>query len=76
MSIVSQTHPFVIGIDAHARNHALAILASPTGEVIDQGQFPATVAGLQRTVAWIARRTEGDLDTLWVIDGVGPTAPA
>jgi transposase len=71
MSMVAHTHPFVIGVDAHARNHALAILACPTGEVVDEGQFPATGAGLQRAVDWVARRTGGDLDTLWVVEGVG-----
>lgn len=71
MSIVAHTKPFVIGVDAHARNHALAILACPTGETIDEAQFPATVAGLQRALAWVARRTDADLDTLWVIEGVG-----
>ncbi len=71
MSIVAHTHPFVIGVDAHARSHALAILACPTGEVVDEAQFPATAAGLQRAIAWVARRTGADLDTLWVIEGVG-----
>jgi hypothetical protein len=71
MSMVAHTHPFVIGVDAHARNHALAILACPTGEVLDEGQFPASGAGLQRAVDWVARRTGGDLDTLWVVEGVG-----
>ena len=66
--MVAHTHPFVIGVDAHARNHALAILACPTGEVLDEGQFPATGAGLQRAVDWVARRTGGDLDTLWVVE--------
>jgi transposase len=71
MTIVAHTHPFVIGVDTHARNHALAILAAPTGEVIDDAQFPATAAGLTRAVSWAARRTSGDLDVLWVIEGVG-----
>ena len=71
MAIVAHTHPFVIGVDAHARNHAVAILACPIGEIVDQAQFPATVAGLQRAVSWVARRTGGDLDGLWVIEGVG-----
>lgn len=52
MAIVAHTHPFVIGVDTHARNHALAILAAPTGEVIDDAQFPATPAGLARAVSW------------------------
>lgn len=64
MSIVAHNRPFVIGVDAHARTHALAILACPNGEIVDEGQFPATSAGLQRAVAWVARRTGGDLDAL------------
>jgi transposase len=71
MSIIAHTHPFVVGVDAHARTHALAILACPTGEVLDEEQVPTTAAGLQRAVAWVARRTNADLDTLWVIEGVG-----
>lgn len=71
MPIVAHTRPFVIGVDAHARTHTLAILACPTGEILDEGQFPATAAGLQRAVAWVARRTGADLDALWVIEGVG-----
>jgi len=71
MSIVAHTRPFVIGVDAHAQNHALAILACSTGELLDEAQFPATAAGLERAVAWVARRTHADLDALWVIEGVG-----
>ena len=71
ITIVAHAHPFVIGVDAHARNHAVAVLACPTGEVVDEAQFPVTVAGLQRAVSWVARRTGGDLDGLWVIEGVG-----
>lgn len=71
MSIVAHTRPFVIGVDAHARTHAVAILACPTGEVLDEGQFPATAAGMQRAIAWVARRTGADLDAIWIIEGVG-----
>ena len=56
MTIVAHAYPFVIGVDAHARNHAVAVLACPTGELLDETQFPATVAGLQRAVSWVARR--------------------
>ena len=71
MAIVAQTHPFVIGVDTHARNHALSILACPHGETIDQAMFPATSAGLARAVTWAGQRTGGDLDALWVIEGTG-----
>ena len=69
MTIVAHAHPFVIGVDTHARNHVLAVLAA-TGEVLDTGQFPATATGMSRAIAWVARRTEGDLAALWVIEGV------
>jgi transposase len=71
MAIVAHTHPFVIGADTHARNHAISILASPNGEVIDDAQFPTTAAGLKRAVAWAGRRTGGDLGAVWVIEGTG-----
>lgn len=69
MTIVAHAHPFVIGVDTHARNHVLAILAA-TGEIIDTGQFPTTAAGLARAIAWAGRRTGGDLAALWIIEGV------
>lgn len=71
MAIVAHTRPFVIGVDTHACNHAVSILACPTGEIVDEAQFPATAAGLSRAVSWVGRRTGGDLDTLWVIEGTG-----
>lgn len=69
MTIVAHAHPFVVGVDTHARNHVLAILTA-TGEAIDTQQFPTTPAGIGRAIAWAARRTGGDLATLWVIEGV------
>lgn len=71
MPIVAHTHPFVIGVDAHARSHTLAILATPHGGLVDSASFPTTAAGLARAVDWAARRTDGDLHTLWVIEGIG-----
>jgi len=71
MTIVAHTHPFVVGVDTHAQNHALAILTQPVGELLDESQFPATTAGLARAISWVSRRTDGDLHTLWVIEGTG-----
>jgi hypothetical protein len=67
VTIVAHNHPFVIGVDTHARNHALAILAA-TGQQIDSAEFPTTKAGMARAIAWVARRTGGDLAALWVIE--------
>lgn len=33
------------------------------------GIFPPRVLGITRAIAWVARRTEANADTLWVIEG-------
>ena len=71
MDIIAQSHPHVVGVDTHARSHALSILIAATGAIVDEGQFPATEAGMARAIAWVARRTNGDLATLWVVECVG-----
>ncbi|MGI9093394.1 MAG: IS110 family transposase [Mycobacteriales bacterium] len=71
MTIVAHAHPFVIGVDTHARSHALTVLACPHGELVDSAQFPTTAAGITRAVDWAARRTGGDVQALWVIEGIG-----
>lgn len=69
MSIVALSHPFVVGVDTHARKHVYTILASSTGAVVGTNDFPTTAAGINRALAWVARRTDADADTLWVIEG-------
>ncbi|RZS60693.1 IS110 family transposase [Xylanimonas ulmi] len=68
MTIVAHAHPFVIGVDTHAKKHALSILAAPVGEVVDDGEFPTTTAGIGRAIAWAGRRTRGGQDVLWVVE--------
>lgn len=71
MTIVAHAYQFVVGVDTHARTHALSVLVAATGAVVDQSVFPATGAGMSRAIAWVGRRTGGDAATLWVIEGVG-----
>ena len=71
MTVVAHAHPFVVGVDTHAKTHALSILVAATGEQVDAGQFPTTEAGMARALDWVARCTGGDLDVLWAIEGVG-----
>jgi hypothetical protein len=40
-----------------------------TGELVDTQCFPTTSAGINRAIAWVARRTGADPATLWVIEG-------
>ncbi|SNS00324.1 Transposase [Haloechinothrix alba] len=70
MAIVAQAHPFVIGVDTHARTHTYAVLSATTGELLAAEEFPTTPASMKRAVSWAARRTGGDLATLWVIECV------
>ena len=69
MSIVAHSHPFVVGVDTHARNHVYAILDAANGALLDTQSFPTTAAGINRAIKWVARRTDADADTLWVIEG-------
>ena len=47
MTIVAHAHSFVIGVDTHARNQVLAVMASD-GRLIDTASFPTSQAGLGR----------------------------
>lgn len=69
MPIVAHHYQFVVGVDTHAKNHAIAILSASTGELVDAKQFPTTPAGLARAIALVGRRTSGPGQTLWVIEG-------
>ncbi|WP_239453422.1 MULTISPECIES: IS110 family transposase [Microbacterium] len=68
--IVAQTHPFVIGVDTHARTHTYAVLTA-AGEHLGTETFPNTTVGRTRAIAWAGRRSGGVSDALWVIEGAG-----
>lgn len=42
MSIVAHSHPFVVGVDTHARKHVYAIITPTTSELLETRDFPAT----------------------------------
>jgi transposase len=69
MSIVAHSHPFVVGVDTHAKKHVYAIISTATGGPLETRDFPTTSAGINRAIAWVARLTGADLATLWVIEG-------
>lgn len=69
MSIVAHSHPFIVGVDTHARNHVYSILEASNGALLDTESFPTTAAGINRTIKWVVCRTGADADTLWVIEG-------
>ena len=69
LSIVAHSHPFVVGVDTHARNHVFAVLDATNGALLDTQSFPTSAAGINRAIKWVARRTNADADALWVIEG-------
>lgn len=68
--IVSEQYQYVIGVDTHAATHTFAVLAAPSGAVIDHDTFPTTTSGLGRALSWIARRV-GQASVLVVVEGTG-----
>ncbi len=68
-SIVAHSHPFVVGVDTHARTHVYAMVDATNGALVDSQSFPTTTAGINRAIAWVGRRAGGDADTLWAIEG-------
>lgn len=66
MNIVAHTYSYVVGVDTHARSHALAIIDAVTAAEIDAAQFPSTPAGLARCCAWVARHTNVDPDRVLI----------
>lgn len=55
MTIIADTHTFLVGIDTHARGHTFAVVEARTGAPLDTQGFPATPAGLRRAFGWIDR---------------------
>lgn len=68
---VARSYRFVVGVDTHAATHSYAVLNS-TGALLDEQTFPTTAAGIGRARDWIARRTQGELDSVLVAaEGTG-----
>lgn len=69
MTIVAHVHPYVVGVDTHARHHVYSIVQAKTGELLESQKFPATEAGINRAMTWVLKRTESKMQILWVIEG-------
>lgn len=72
MPSVSEVYELVVGVDTHAKVHQYAIVVAGTGRVVGEAGFPTSGPGLARAVAWIGRRTAGDLDSVLIsAEGTG-----
>lgn len=59
MAIIADTYDHIVGVDTHARTHTYCLLRAKTGAVIDTATFPASAAGINRALTWLARRASG-----------------
>lgn len=59
----------VIGVDTHRDTHALAVLCSISGEILDQFSVPADPAGYRRAQRALERAGPGS--RLWALEGCG-----
>ncbi|KQP67805.1 transposase [Microbacterium sp. Leaf288] len=70
MTIVAHSHPFVIGVDTHAKTHTYAVVQTTSGQLLGTEEFPTTPQGIARAMSWSGRLTGGDAATLWAIEGI------
>jgi transposase len=59
MTIVAESHDFVIGVDTHARTHTYAVVAAKTGQLTAVQAFPVTGEGIIRALDWVENNTTG-----------------
>lgn len=59
MTIVAESHDFVIGVDTHARTHTYAVVAAKTGHLAAVEVFPVTGEGIMRALGWVGDNTSG-----------------
>jgi len=70
MTIMAEKYDFVIGVDTHARNHVLAVVACPTGNLVATKDFRNTTAGIASAIRWTNKITQST-NILWAIEGCG-----
>lgn len=65
---VAKTYTYIVGVNTHAKKHVYAVITN-TGEHLETRDFPTTSNGIKRAITWAGKRTGGDANTLWVIEG-------
>lgn len=67
MTIVAEEYDYLIGIATHSRTQTYAIINSATGARAGCEAFPVTSNGMNPTIAWIRRNSQGN--TLAAVEG-------
>ena len=64
MTIVAHAHPYVIGVNTHARTHTLALVTAATGALVASEQFPSRpLARTARVPAGGGKRRSQEVST-------------
>ncbi len=70
--MIGELYDYVVGVDTHRDFHVAAIVASPSGGLIESARFTADAGGYEDAVAWVEERTGCDANTrCWAIEGTG-----
>jgi transposase len=67
--MVADEVDYVVGVDTHRDEHALAVVASPTGAVVAQRQVSASGGGYAQALRFAERYAGGG--RVWAIEGAG-----
>ncbi len=60
---------YVVGVDTHRDEHALAVLAAPTGAIVAQHSVATTARGYAQALRFAAEHAAGA--RVWAIEGTG-----
>lgn len=60
---------YVVGVDTHLDEHALAVVAAPAGAVVAQYSVPANARGYAEAVRFVERHANGA--RVWAVEGAG-----
>lgn len=61
MTVIAEKYDYVVGVDTHARTHTYAVVAAKTGALIETATFPTSAAAIDRALAWMTRKTAGEV---------------
>src|SRR4051794_30933128 len=69
VGMLAEQVDYVIGVDTHRDQHALAVVAAPTGAVVAQRSVAADARGYREAVRFADRFARGA--RAWAIEGAG-----
>jgi transposase len=67
--MVTETVAYVLGVDTHRDEHALALVEASTGAVVAESSFASNARGYAEALRFARRHADGS--RLWAVEGTG-----